>query len=78
MGLFASSDPFLATDLPELLPDGSSESDADDDAVEPIDEQEIYGKACWLLFFALLPFAFLFSPTQPRTQKRNPRRLQRH
>ena len=50
LGLFAStvpaaahfSDPFLATDLPELS-DGASDSDVDGDAVEPIDEQEIYG-----------------------------------
>ena len=52
LGLFASTvpaaaylpDPFSPTDLPELSDGSSSNGDDDgDDAVEPIDEQEIYG-----------------------------------
>lgn len=54
LGLFASTipvaayvlDPFSTTVVPELS-DGSSDSDADGDAVEPIDEQEIYGGHCF-------------------------------
>ena len=51
LGLFASTipaaaylpDPFSPTEVPELS-DGNSESDPEGDAIEPIDEQEIYGK----------------------------------
>ena len=61
LSLFASTvpaaanlpDPFLPADLPELS-DGSSDSDADGDAVEPIDEQEIYGTRASILLLTLL------------------------
>ena len=47
LGLFASSIPsstYLSDPFEEAIPSSESDSDADDDnLVEPIDEQEIYG-----------------------------------